>query len=104
MASSARASSDRGHRDADHLSGPQVEGACEASGRHAQFRLRVREGAADASHIITATRAAIEAEGIRLLFGGAGAPAGIPRGNARIDPSEAGAEQSGGRLCGGSGH
>ena len=27
----------------------------------------------------------IEAEGIRLLFGDAGAPAGIPRRNARID-------------------
>jgi hypothetical protein len=57
-----------------------------------------------AAYIITAMWAAIEAEGIRLLFGDAGALAGIPRRNVRIDLSDAGADQSGGRLCGGSGH
>lgn len=40
-----------------------------------------------AAYIITAMRSAIEAEGIKLLFGQDGAPAGIIREGVRVDLS-----------------
>jgi hypothetical protein len=49
-----------------------------------------------AAYIITAMQAAIEAQGIRLLFDDTGAPAGVARRDVRIELSEAGADQSGG--------